>query len=222
MTPLAAALRGEFARHNRRVLALACLTLIVAASLWYIVYAIVYWLALLGLTMIHGLDVKPPNALPALFIYSGGLLVVITALARHWSPDDSPRDHRSPLEWAADLLLAIPRATLAVWGNLSAWQRLDRGDLELAALVVDRLMREGRLPLYSLPLVIAERACRRKVIFALQLVELIELSREAGVPCLRLSKKGRRMCGLRIANHASRMKRNAAMQGAQYSDGVGV
>jgi hypothetical protein len=191
MTPLAAALRVEFARHNQRVLLLAGLTLIIAASLWYLVYAVMYWLTLLGVTIVNGVEAKAPDAFPTLFIYSGGVLVLITAMARRWSPNDVPRDHESTLECAAGFLLAIPRATLAVWGNLSAWQRLDGDQLELAAVLVERLVVEERVPLYQVPLLIPNRTSRCKVVFALQLVQLVELHHASGGAFLRLSRRAK-------------------------------
>lgn len=192
MTPMASALRAEFARHNHRVLLVVSLTALVAGSLWYLFYAALSWLTVLGASVIKGLDAKPAEVLPAVAIYSAALLIIVTAIARHWSPDDVARDHRSLLESLADFLLAVPRATLAVWGNLSAWQRLNDHHLAFAGVLLEQLAQEERLPLYHLPLLIPDRRTRRKVVFALQLVQLIELRREKGVAYLRLTRRAKR------------------------------
>jgi hypothetical protein len=170
-----AALRAHFAEHNRRVVLLALLTLAVATGLWYLAYAVLFWLTLLAVSATRGMDARPPEILPVLFIYSGGLLVLITWIAHRLWPNDMPRDDKKPLEVAADFLLAIPRATLAIWGNLSAYHRLSPLELEYAAQLLQRLTTEPRLPIYRLPLEIPDQVMRRRVVLGLQLVQLVHL-----------------------------------------------
>ena len=139
-------LRRRFSQHNRLVALVAVLTLLVAASLWYLLFAILYWLALIAAGMSHGMDARPPEILPAIFIYAAGGLLLVTWIAGTLFPERPPKDKKSPFEIAAEFVLAVPRATLAVWGNLSAWQRLDRREIELAAEFLERLAAEGRVP----------------------------------------------------------------------------
>lgn len=183
-------LQRRFAEHNRSVLVLAGLTFLAAAALWYIAYAVLYWLTLLAASARHGVDARAPETLPALFIYAAALLVFITWLAGRWSPDERPRDKKPALVIAAEFLLAIPRATLAVWGNLSAYQRLDFEELEAAADLMERLAGGERLPIHALPLVLPAAASREKIVLALQLVQLIELRRSDGEAWLRLATRG--------------------------------
>ncbi len=168
-------LRGHFARHNRLVFFAGLLTLLVAAALWYLLYALLFWLALIFATLAHGMDAQAPEVLPVLFIYSAGLLILLTWLAHRRSPNDTPKDEKSAVEIGADILLAVPRATLAVWGNLSAWQSLNDAELALAAEFLARLERERRVPIYNVPLDLPDPGIRLRVLLALQLTDLIRI-----------------------------------------------
>ena len=188
-------LRRRFAEHNRLVLLIALLTLLVTAGLWYLLFAVLYWLAFLFASVAHGMDARPPDALPALFIYSAGSLVLLTWLARRRFENEMPKDEKAPWEIAAEFLLAVPRATLAVWGNLSAYQRLDARELALAADLVERLASERRVPVHQVPLDIPDPQDRMKILLALQLIEVIQVThseqtawlsmRSGGEPALR-------------------------------------
>lgn len=187
-TPTIRALRARFAQHNRQVLLLAGLTLFAAAALWVIAYAVVSWLALLFVSAVRGIEARPPETLPALFIYAAATLVLVSWWARRFSIDDTPRDEKSGLEIATEFLLAIPRMTLAIWGNLSAWQRLSDPEIEQAAAVIERLSAEGRVAWHSLGLDIPSRAARQKILLALQLAQLIHVRRIEGNLWIYLSR----------------------------------
>jgi hypothetical protein len=141
--------------------------------------------------LIHGLDAQPPVYLPVLFIYSGGLLVLLTWLAHKRTTREIPKDEKSGFEIATEFLLAIPRATLAVWGNLSAWQRLNETELAQAAQLLARIESEGRLPLHSVPLEIPQPKSRLRILLALQLVEVVHVSRMDGTVWLSLPREKR-------------------------------
>ena len=183
-------LRRRFAQHNRLVGLVAVLTLLVAAGLWYLLFALLYWLVFIFITAARGMDAHPPDALPALFIYSAGLLVLLTWFARNRSPNEALKDEKSALEIASEFLLAVPRATLAVWGNLSAWQRLNRQEVELAADFLERLASEGRVPLHSVPLDIPDPRARMRILLALQLIEVMSVTQSDRTVWLSIPSKG--------------------------------
>ena len=183
-------LRRRFAEHNRLVALVAVLTLLVAAGLWYLLFALLYWLAFIFTTLARGLDAHPPDVLPALFIYSAGLLVLLTWLARGRSANAALKDEKSPFEIAAEFLLAVPRATLAVWGNLSAWQRLNRHEVELAAEFLEHLAGEGRIPLHAVPLDLPDPRARMRILLALQLIEVLNVTQSDGTVWLSIPSKG--------------------------------
>ncbi len=183
-------LRRRFAQHNRLVALVAVLTFLVAAALWYLLFAILYWLALIVTGVSRGMDARPPEILPAIFIYAAGLLLLITWIAGALFPERPPKDKKSPFEIAAEFVLAVPRATLAVWGNLSAWQRLDRHEIEMAAEFLERLAAEGRVPLHEVPLDIPDRKTRLRILLALQLVEVLNVRQGEGTVWLSLPSNG--------------------------------
>ena len=182
-------LRRRFAQHNRLVALVAVLTLLVAAALWYLLFAILFWLALVFTSVAHGMDARPPDILPALFIYAAGLLVLLTWLAQSRFANAPLKDKKSPLEIAAEFLLAVPHATLAVWGNLSAWQRLDRREMEMAAEFLERLASERRIPLHAVPLDLPDPQTRMRILLALQLIEVLNVTQSDGTVWLSIPSK---------------------------------
>ena len=185
-------LRRRFAEHNRLVLLVAVLTLLVTAGLWYLLFAALYWLTFLFASVAHGVDARPPDALPALFIYSAGVLLLLTWLARERLENQVPRDEKKPWEIAGEFLLAVPRATLAVWGNVSAWQRLDVRELELAADFVVLLESERRVPLHQVALHLPHARDRMRILLALQLIELLRVTQSDGTVWLSLRSNDER------------------------------
>jgi hypothetical protein len=161
------------------VLLLSFGTLLGSLLLWVLLYGIAVWLTVLFLSAIHGPEVRRrPAAFDKVFFSAAATLFVLAWIDRRLTPNDLPRDHKSPAEIATDFILAIPRTTLAVSGTLSAWQRLTQLDYERAAALLERIEATGRLPLQSTPLEIPEDAQREKILFALQLTQLVEVRRE--------------------------------------------
>ena len=171
-----ACLRRRFAEHNRLVVLSALLALVVIAGVWFLLFAVLYWLSFLFQSVVHGMDARPPASLPVIFIYSAGLLVLIAWLARKRFANEMPKDEKKSWEIAVEFLLAIPRATLAVWGNFSAWQQLDAREFELAIDLIERLVSERRIPLQQVPLDIPNPEDRMKILLALQLIEVLQIT----------------------------------------------
>ena len=166
-------LRSHFRRHNREVLLLVFLTICGVVVLWSACYAVFYWLSILFLSVAQGLDAKPPERFPSFFLAGAGSLLLATWCLRWFSRSAVLRDEKSTFEISTDFVLAIPRATLAIWGNLRALQSLDDSELAIAAAFLERAVRERGIPAYRLPLEIPEAAAQMKIILGLQLVELI-------------------------------------------------
>ena len=175
---LVRALRAHLAAHNFRVAVLALLTLLAAIALWYLLYLGANWLALLFTTAVEGTGARMPAGLENLFWFAAAALLAVAWIDRKLRPDDRPRDHKSIGEVVWELALAIPRLTLSVGGTLSAWQHLDRRELREAAFLVERLSEARRLRLNSLALEIPNAPRRFKILFALQLVQIIDIRRE--------------------------------------------
>jgi hypothetical protein len=184
---LAAALRAHLARHNRHVLGITGVTLLTAALLWLVLYGLAHWLTLFGLTAVRGGEAALPPGFRRGFLLAAAALLAVAWLQRWLFPEHLPPDKKSLGAVLADLALAIPRATLAVWGNLSAWLRLSRAEIRLAADLVDQVARAQRIPLQSAPLLIPDERAREKIVFALLLLQVLEVRREDGAHWLHLS-----------------------------------
>ena len=175
---LVRALRAHLAAHNFRVAVLSSLTLLAAVALWYLLYLGVNWLALLFSAAVEGTDARAPAGMGNLFWFAAAALLVVAWIDRRLRPDDRPRDHKSIGEIIWEFALAIPRLTLSVGGTLSAWQHLDRRELVEAVFLIERLSVERRLRLNSMALEIPNAPRRFKILFALQLVQVIDIRRE--------------------------------------------
>jgi len=174
----ARALRAHLAAHNLRVAVISLLTLVAAVALWLALHAVTRWLTLLLLTAIKGTDAQMPAAVEAVFWSGATALLAVAWIDRRLRRDDRPKDHKSAAEIASEFILAIPRVTLAVWGTLSAWQRLTESEIADAVALIERLTHEHRIRLSSMPLEIPDSARRFKILFALQLVQVIDIRRE--------------------------------------------
>jgi hypothetical protein len=172
------ALRSHLAAHNLRVALLAFATLLASLALWYLLHLGVKWLAIFFATVIQGTEAQMPAGIDNLFWFIAAALLTVAWIDRRLRPDDRPRDHKSIAEILWEFVLAIPRVTLSVGGTLSAWQHLDRRELAEAASLIERLATERRLRLNSLPLEIPDAPRRFKILFALQLVQVIDIRRE--------------------------------------------
>jgi hypothetical protein len=170
-------LRKHLRRHNRLVAGLTIGTFIVAAALWVGLYFVVWWLFLLAGTAANPLDFQPRSG-PLIrgFVTTAVLLCVIAWLARLRRTNETPRDSKSFGEHCLDLLLAVPRVTLAILGTGGAAARLSDVELEHAWRLLRRMSDASRpLPMQEVPVDIPDPAIRKKIVLALQLSGLIEV-----------------------------------------------
>jgi len=175
---IARALRAHFADHNFRVALLTLFTLVAAIALWFLLHAVLGWLSLLAVTTVKGTEARMPAFVEPVFWCGAAALLAAAWIDRRFRPDDRARDHKSAVEIAWEILLAIPRVTLAIGGTLSNWQSLSVHEIKTAAELLQQLMGNHRLPLHSLPLEIPNDKLRLKVLFALQITQVIEIRRE--------------------------------------------
>lgn len=175
---LARVLRSHLAAHNLRVALFTALTFIVAVVLWYALYLAANWLALLFVTAVEGTEARVPRVIENAFWFGAAALLAVAWIDRQLRPDDRPKDHKSIAEIVWEIALAIPRLTLSVWGTLSAWQHLDARERAEAVALIERLSEVRRIRLSSMALEIPNAPRRFKILFALQLVQIIDIRRE--------------------------------------------
>ena len=173
----ARALRREIRRHNRRVALIALFTLVVAAGLWTVLYAVCAWVLMIGFIAAGVSRTTLPDGFTILFLVIAACATGYAWIDRRFTPNDIPRDDKSSGEIIADFLLALPRITLAVPGTLRAALSLDARECAEAAAFLHHLAQERRIPLHQVPLDIADAPTRFRILFALQLLEVIDLRR---------------------------------------------
>jgi hypothetical protein len=118
--------------------------------------------------------------------------VALSALAYAWvdqwlNPNARPRDELRLGEVIADFILAVPRMTLSVGGTLRAWQHLSGSELRQAAALLHWLAEEKRVPMSGVRLEIPDPETAMRVLFALQLTEIVEVHRNENEFWLRLN-----------------------------------
>lgn len=192
---LAAALRRRFLRHNFHALTLAAFSLVAALALWGTLYVVAAWLTMLFQTVITGIaqrEAAMPPAFNRAFALGALLLLIGAWVRRAAQPNDAPRDSRSFNEYFLDFVLVTPAITLAIWSNLSAWQRFSALGLRYAARLLLAVLQEKKLPLTITPVIIPDDARREKAIFGLLLIGVLELRQEDGAAHLRLARAAER------------------------------
>jgi hypothetical protein len=187
---LVAQLRRHFFRHNTHVLSLAGFMFFTSVLLWMATYLFASWITLLVSTIVieaQGGEAAMPPQFPLIFAAIAGALLVAAIVRRALVRNDMPRDSKSAAEYAIDFLLAVPATTVAVWSNLSAWLWLSQRELSAAAELLDRIVRDKRLPLHNTSVEIPDENRREKVVLGLLMTGVLDLRQEKGVTYLCLS-----------------------------------
>jgi hypothetical protein len=183
----AEALRVHFFRHNLRVLALAVGTLMASAAAWVLLYLVCWWLLVLGLAVIAPDRDEIPRGYGAVFATVAICATVYAWIDQRLTPNVRLRDKKNFLEVIVDILLVVPNMTLSIVGTLRAWQHLRPPELEQAAALLHRLAEERRVPMSGVRQQIPDPDTAMRVIFALQLGEIVEVHRDESEFSLRLN-----------------------------------
>jgi hypothetical protein len=168
-------LRDRLHQHNRAVLLFAVLSAAGAVLCWGVLYALSQWLTLLAITIVRGTYAALPTGFAIGFAGVAAALLFSAWLDRKVTTNDLPPDEKSPREIAMDFMLAVPRMTLAIGGNLSAWQRLTTDQLVEAAHLLERVSRERRVAMHEIPLELPDPHEREIVLNALLLLGVVEI-----------------------------------------------
>jgi hypothetical protein len=180
-------LRKHFAAHNRQVLMLAGGTLLAAAAAWTLLYLLSSWLFVVAISAAGLPYTHIPRGFVILFAVAALCAIIYTWIDQRLTPNERARDKKKPGELISDFLLAVPRMTLAIGGTLTAWQRLDNRDLAQAATLLHRLAEEKRLPMSGVRLDISDPDAVMRILFALQITQVIEAHRDGAEFWLKLN-----------------------------------
>ncbi|RYD83913.1 MAG: hypothetical protein EOP84_06955 [Verrucomicrobiaceae bacterium] len=121
-------LRARLRLHNRQVINFTGLSVAGTIVGWGGLYALAHWVSLLFAAIIRGPYAALPAEFPLGFAAIACALIFSAWVDRKLTTNDLPPDTKAFDEVAMDFLLAIPRMTLAVPANLSAWVRLSKSD----------------------------------------------------------------------------------------------
>jgi hypothetical protein len=180
-------LRAHFTRHNLRVVGVAFGTLLATAALWAILHGVCCWLIVLAFSAVDLPDARVPRGFDLLFVVTAFCAVIYAWIDHRLTPNEQARDDKKVGEILIDIVLAIPRMTLAIGGTLAAWQRLSEDDLVQAAALLHRLAEATRLPMSGVRLEIPDPAAALRILFALQITQIIDVQRESQEFWLKLS-----------------------------------
>lgn len=196
-----AALRAHLREHNRRVWGLTLVAGACAVALWAGLYGVAYWLFLLVGTAIEAENFHPvAGPLIRGFIATAALLCAFAWIARKLRPNEAVRDHKPVTEHILDVLLAIPRVTLAVFGTGGAAARLNDEELRHAWDLLHKMNeRDSPVHVAELPADIPDARMRDRIIMALQLSGVIEIRPGAHGPVFGFqNEKARRLAEERV------------------------
>jgi hypothetical protein len=179
-------LRAHLRAHNRRVLGLTIATFAVVAVLWAGLYFVAWWMFLIAGTATKSVDFHPnAEALVRGFAATAVLLCVLAWIGRSLRRNEAARDRKGFWEHFLDVVLAVPRLTLAVFGLSGAAARLSDQELEHAWKLLNRMNeRDTPVRVSELPVEIPDAPARHKIVEALQLTGLVEIRPSAGGPVL--------------------------------------
>ncbi|MDX2082292.1 MAG: hypothetical protein SFU53_16020 [Terrimicrobiaceae bacterium] len=175
--------RHRIAQHNRHAWLAAGLSLIGAWLAWMLAYGLVVGVALGFLTIVHGQDVILGDRLmqiPAWLHFAAAglaLILLIWGAVEQARSRFRPADDRPVIGWhlAADLLLAAPRLTFAIWTNLGSVIRLSRDEMSEAFALLAHIHEIGRAPVSSLGAYFPDLRRLRRELTALQLAGWVDL-----------------------------------------------
>jgi hypothetical protein len=172
-----ARLKEHMRHHNRSVLLLTAFTFLISAGMWAGFYFVVWWLFLFFGSAVKSVDFHPAGT-PVFrtFAAVAVLLCVLAWVSGRLRPSPAPQDHRSIGGHFLDLLLAVPRVTLSVFGTGGAAARLNDTELGHAWDLLRRMDESDRqIPIQSLPVDIPNPTMRNKILLTLQLSGLIQI-----------------------------------------------
>jgi hypothetical protein len=168
-------LRNHFREHNRSVLFASGATLVFAVVGWLVVYGLCYWFTIAFLTVKEGLQFKGTENFNRNFFSSVLVLYAATLLDRWIFRYDSQAVDRRPFsETLLDIVLFLPRMSLAVFENFGVWVRLSERQMQAAAGLLELVRERGRFALQEIPVVIPSERDSTAIVTALRIAQVLD------------------------------------------------
>ncbi len=162
------------------------MALIFSAIGWGVLYGGLYWITMFLQTALHGGDAAVPPIFHTTMGVCAIVLMLVAMLDAFLHPHERQVDDRPTIEHIGDILLFVPRLTLAVVQNFDAWPRISSAEIPTAAPLMDRLRGGKNVPLHTLPLDIPHHKTRIRILVALQVAQLAEVRTEGETLVLHL------------------------------------
>lgn len=172
-------LRRAVRSFNRHCWVAAMGSFFLALGAWVLVFGLYGGFALLIHTARLGVDASWPRwLLPgfALIVIVLFFCATVSVLLRRWHP----LPERKILGWhiIGDVVLLPPRLTFAVFDNIDARIKLTAYEETEAALLAERIARDGRTYASHLGQYFPDETLRRKALAALQILGYVDKIRE--------------------------------------------
>jgi hypothetical protein len=161
--------------------------MIVSGAGWCLLYVAAYWFSLVGNTVRMLGDAGLPDSFHSTVFIVFGSVMALAAIDAWLFSQEEAADSQTLFGLVCDLVLFLPRITLASLFNFAAWARLPSSALPDAARLLIRLRAEDRVPMHELPLEIPNDARRERILAAFELTQLTEVRQERGQLVLRWS-----------------------------------
>jgi hypothetical protein len=171
-------LRARLRSHNGSVMAASGATLVLVAISWALFYIVAYWLVMFVLTVAKAGDARLPASFDWVCASIAGTLLVVAAFDMWLFPSERAMDERPALSTITDVVLFVPRLTLTILLNFTAWARLPNDLQHDAAALIDRLRTDGKVALSILPLDLPDERGRGRILHVLQLLQIMEVRLE--------------------------------------------
>lgn len=162
-------------------------TLIFTTVLWVGIYFLCYWLLIFKRNVFDQRIWETPPGFVEEYAITGLALMIIAWICDRFAPADRARDQRSKLELLFNIVMFLPRCTLSMLESFSAWVRLSRKDLTVASTLIAYLQRYRRVAIHELPLEIPDESTRKRVLFGLDIMQIVDVRRQDDVFWLTLS-----------------------------------
>jgi hypothetical protein len=180
-------LRRHLRMHNLGVLAASGFSLLLSVILWAVIYGIAAWVTFFGATLKDPTVQHLPRGFNEAYAIAAVVFSVIAWLDGRFLPNTAPPDKRWWIDHVRDVILFTPRLTLSIWQNFSALAWLKERDWPELLDLLDHLRIARRLPLSIIPQWIPDERRRLRVLFALQVAQVLDLQRGSGISWLHIS-----------------------------------
>jgi hypothetical protein len=158
----------------------------VASVGWLFLFGIGYCVAMIATAVNRGIEAQP-ETYPRYFWMSAAGVTMLALLEAWRNPHEIARDERPKLFQLFDIILFLPRITVAALLNFSAWAYLPRVAVPAAVRLLGRLRTQESIPLHELPLDIPNLWLRRRVLAVFEVTQLTDIRTEKGQLVLRWS-----------------------------------